>query len=277
MNAPWTFPDSTYLKVPVPGAGTLLSVPVLRPFRALRYAPAAGPLGHLLAFGEPPPDDVPLHAAHLANPPSAREDRSKFVAFARAMASLAAWRRDGMLILDAEPALYGWPGEGLWVGLARLEDLPKPDAPRTETERLLRRLEATRLHMEFPLFQAAVAPGGVASPLGDGFARLAPDEPWVSELELLGGEAALLAAQRHRQNLGERARGKGAEWIPILASTRTLDPISGSSLPKADRFGNHGTGKEHDRSASGRMEESLGIGWFYWSYGDFDDEGAPCG
>ena len=64
--------------------------------------------------------------------------------------------------------------------------------------------------------------------------------------------------------------------MPILASTRTLDPISWPNLPKTDGFGNHGTGKGHDRSESGRMEEALGIGWLYWSYGDFVDEGAPC-
>jgi hypothetical protein len=130
--------------------------------------------------------------------------------------------------------------------------------------------------MEFPVFRASAPPDGVPVLLGDGLARLIPDVPWSPDLELVDGHAALAAAQRHRLNLGERVKGRGAEWIPILALTRTLDPFSWPSLPKTSDLGKDGDGKGHDRLKAGRMERKLGIGWLFWSYGDFVEEEASC-
>ena len=86
----------------------------VRPFRALRFDTAvAGPLDRLVA----PPYDVispeqreelrarsPHNVVHLTLPDSEDE----------AAAALAAWRRDGALVRDAEPAF--WALEQDYVG-----------------------------------------------------------------------------------------------------------------------------------------------------------------
>ena len=80
-------------------------MPEVRPFRALRYGEQAGPLAGLVA----PPYDVispqererylarsPYNVVHLTLPASEQE----------AARDLEAWRRDGVLVDEAEPAVW---------------------------------------------------------------------------------------------------------------------------------------------------------------------------
>src|ERR1700736_6034129 len=90
----------------------------VRPFRALRYSPAAGPLEHLIA----PPYDVlspeererylalnPHNIVHLTLPDSE----------AQAARELAAWQEEGVLVRDDEPAV--WALSQTYVGPDGLE------------------------------------------------------------------------------------------------------------------------------------------------------------
>jgi uncharacterized protein (DUF1015 family) len=145
--------------------------PDLRPFRALRYRPAAGEPGSLLA----PPYDVispalrdallargPHNVVRLELPEERPGDASPAERYARAAATLAAWRAAGLLALDPRPAFYLYHQAFEWRGsrhvrrgffvLVRLES-PGPAAairphertlaaPRAERLELLRRLRA---------------------------------------------------------------------------------------------------------------------------------------
>jgi uncharacterized protein (DUF1015 family) len=88
---------------------------VCKPFRALRYAPAAGDLSRLLS----PPYDVitPAEqtALHAVSPHNAVRlilgeerpgDRDAGNRYTRAREAFLAWRRDGILQQDEAPALY---------------------------------------------------------------------------------------------------------------------------------------------------------------------------
>lgn len=90
--------------------GPQTSGPELRPFRALRYDPAAGDPADLLC----PPYDVidpaaaealrargPYNAVRLERPEGGDPARAEAAA-----ARLAAWRRAGILVRDAEPAAF---------------------------------------------------------------------------------------------------------------------------------------------------------------------------
>ena len=148
--------------------GTVSSVAVVRPFRALRYDPAvAGRLESLVA----PPYDVigaeqreallgrsPYNVVHLTLPDSEDE----------AAASLAEWRERGVLVRDPDPACWwltqeyvgpdgvGRRREGFVAGL-RLEPyenrvvLPHERTHAGPKEGRLRLLRATRTQLE-PLF-----------------------------------------------------------------------------------------------------------------------------
>jgi uncharacterized protein (DUF1015 family) len=87
-------------------------MPRLSPFAALRYAEDIGPPADLIA----PPYDVidsslavelrhrnPHNAVHLVLPEGEGEER-----YAKAAEDLAAWRRDGVLIEDPQPAVYAY-------------------------------------------------------------------------------------------------------------------------------------------------------------------------
>ncbi|MER3496138.1 MAG: hypothetical protein C4320_04650, partial [Armatimonadota bacterium] len=82
------------------------------PFRALRFTTAAGDLGRLLApahnqIASQERDQFagePNNLVHATRPPAERDDRSKFVRYARASATLAGWRRERVLAADGESA-----------------------------------------------------------------------------------------------------------------------------------------------------------------------------
>ena len=154
---------------------------VIRPFRGLRYSAEAGSLGILTA----PPYDViseqerisfstrsPYNIVHLTLPEQQPDDRSKFVKYARSSAALAEWRREGVLLLEGEPAIYRYtqsfhlPHFGdltrtSIIALIKTEPyengviLPHEQTFPKHKEDRLRVLEATRAHLEsiFGLFE----------------------------------------------------------------------------------------------------------------------------
>lgn len=146
-----------------------------RAFRGLRYSDSAGALKNLVA----PPYDVisesmrkelasrsPYNVVHLTLPESREDDRSKFVKYARSAASIADWRRSGILQLDEKPALYRYsqrftvPGSDHVyerteiMALLKVEPyekgivLPHEQTFPKHKEDRLRILEATRAHLE---------------------------------------------------------------------------------------------------------------------------------
>jgi uncharacterized protein (DUF1015 family) len=154
----------------------------IRPFRGLRYGPAAGPLSQLIA----PPYDVlsseerdayavksPHNVVHLTLPEAKSDDRSKMVKYARSAALLAEWRREKTLKLDEEASFYRLTQtfasaesdvphvRTALLGLIKVEPYDKGVVlPHEETfpkhkEDRLRLLEATRTHLEsiFGLFE----------------------------------------------------------------------------------------------------------------------------
>jgi uncharacterized protein (DUF1015 family) len=185
----------------------------VKPFRALRYGPAAGPLDRLVA----PPYDVigprereelrsrsPHNIVHLTLPES-EED---------AVRELAAWRRDGILVRDGEPAAWalsqsyvGPDGiartrNGLVVAL-RLEPyerrvvLPHERTHAGPREGRLRLLRATRVQPE-PIFLLhdgdTVEPPGRPPDLEAGGDRL-----WrIDHLPGFDGAELLIADGHHR-------------------------------------------------------------------------------
>lgn len=155
---------------------------VVRPFKGTRYGPKAGSLGDLVA----PPYDVlkqderdayaaksPYNVVHLTLPEGKKDDRSKFVKYARSSAALAEWKREGILVPDARPVFYRYvqtfsvPGETnrftrtSLIGLLKTEPyergivLPHEQTFPKHKEDRLRILEATRAHLEciFGLFE----------------------------------------------------------------------------------------------------------------------------
>jgi uncharacterized protein (DUF1015 family) len=148
---------------------------VIRPFRGLRYAAAAGSLDTLVA----PPYDVlspeerdryaaknPHNVVHLTLPEARPDDRSKFVKYARSAALLAEWQREGALAIEDRPVLYRYtqrftiPGTDqehtrmAIIALIKIEPyengvvLPHEQTFPKHKEDRLRILEATRSHLE---------------------------------------------------------------------------------------------------------------------------------
>ncbi len=147
----------------------------IRPFRGLRFSAEAGKIGDIVA----PPYDVlspaerdafaeknPHNIVHLTLPEGAKEDRSKFVKYARSAARLEEWRRDGSLQLEPRPSFYRYtqtfavPGNGgeykrtSLIVLLELEPyengvvLPHEQTFPKHKEDRLRILEATNSHLE---------------------------------------------------------------------------------------------------------------------------------
>lgn len=158
----------------------------IRPFRGLRYTPAAGPLETLVA----PPYDVITpeerkalgersehNVTWLTLPEQLPDDRSKFVKYGRSASRLAEWRREGALQAEPEPAFYRYtqtftnPVSGhqhtrtALVCLLKLEPydkgivLPHEQTFPKHKEDRLRLLEATRAQLEsiFGLYQDELA------------------------------------------------------------------------------------------------------------------------
>jgi len=100
-----------------------------RPFRGLRYsAEAAGDLGLVLA----PPYDVigaeqqaalhersPYNIVRLELGETRPDDGERSNRYARAAATLAAWRRDGVIVQEAEPVFYVYTQEFEFDGARR--------------------------------------------------------------------------------------------------------------------------------------------------------------
>src|SRR6476661_2136646 len=158
-------------------------MPTVRPFRALRYdQEVAGPLDDLVA----PPYDVisetardeylarsPYNVVHLTLPDSEEQ----------AAADLAAWRRAGILVEDAEPA-YWWLAQrytgpdGIertragFVAALRVEPyearvvLPHERTHAGPKEGRLRLLRATRTQLEpiFLLWDGTIEVDGLGEP-----------------------------------------------------------------------------------------------------------------
>lgn len=146
----------------------------IRPFRGLRYADAAS-LPNRVA----PPYDVinpderealatrdAANIVQLTLPEGSAEDRSKFVKYARSAATLAEWRRDGILVAEETDTFYRYvqtfrvPGieepiiRSALIGLIKTEPydrgvvLPHEQTFPKHKEDRLRILEATRAHVE---------------------------------------------------------------------------------------------------------------------------------
>jgi uncharacterized protein (DUF1015 family) len=146
---------------------------VIRPFSGLRYSADAGPITALTA----PPYDVispaereefavrsPYNIVHLTLPEPHADDRSKFVKYARSAAQLAEWRRENILVPEAEPVIYRYTQEfkigpetfsrTAVVALLKVEPysagvvLPHEETFPKHKEDRLRILEATHAHLE---------------------------------------------------------------------------------------------------------------------------------
>jgi len=155
---------------------------VIRPFTGLRYGSAAGSFDKLVA----PPYDVltpaerdeyaaqsPYNVVHVTLPESRPDDRSKFVKYARSAATMAEWRREGIVVPEPRPTFYRYRQSfGATAGssehtrtsvivLLRTEPyakgvvLPHERTFPKHKEDRLRILEATRAHLEeiFGLFE----------------------------------------------------------------------------------------------------------------------------
>lgn len=147
----------------------------IRPFRGLRYTSEAGNIDEFVA----PPYDViddaerarlagrsPLNVVHLTLPESHEDDRSKFVRYARSAATLAKWRREGLVAAEGKPALYRYTQtfrvprltdeftRTSVIALLKVEPydkgvvLPHEQTFPKHKEDRLRILEATRAHLE---------------------------------------------------------------------------------------------------------------------------------
>jgi uncharacterized protein (DUF1015 family) len=207
-------------------------VAVVRPFRALRYDPAvAGPLETLVA----PPFDVigpeqraelrgrsQYNVVHLTLPDSEDE----------AAASLAAWREQGVLVRDPEPACWWLEQEYVGPdGVARRREgfvaalraepyeeqvvLPHERTHAGPKEGRLRLLRATRAQLEplFFLWDGTIAVDGLGEPDlqsgGDSLWRLEPDFSDALAEELR--DAQLLIADGHHRY--ETTLAAGERWL----------------------------------------------------------------
>jgi len=214
----------------------------VRPFFGLRYGSEAGDLDRLTA----PPYDVltpgerdeyaarsPHNVVHLTLPEAKTDDRSKFVRYARSAASLAHWRREGVLVREEKPAIYRYTQQfrtsrnadpvtrTAIIALLKVEPydrgvvLPHEQTFPKHREDRQRLLEATRAHLEtiFGLYEdpdgkvaAAIeaAPGGtvVESRSDDGvFHRLDPitDEASLAAIADLLREKKIWIADGHHR------------------------------------------------------------------------------
>jgi uncharacterized protein (DUF1015 family) len=212
--------------------GTVNPMAAIRPFRALRYDEAvAGPLDTLVA----PPYDVigvdqreallaksPYNVVHLTLPASEEE----------AATQLADWRARGVLVEDAEPALW-WLAQDYegpdgvrrrregFVAALRVEPyenrvvLPHELTHAGPKEGRLRLLRATRTQLEplFFLWDGSVDVDGLGEPDlqsgGDSLWRLDPEfgAALVNEL----ADAQLLIADGHHRY--ETTLAAGEEWL----------------------------------------------------------------
>lgn len=206
----------------------------IRPFRALRFTPAAGTLDELLA----PPSQITREerarlAAHSNNivhallPEGQPDDRSKYVRYARASAQLSSWRRGGILAVDERPSFYGW--SGVLLALVQIEH--GSTAP-VRPEDPLRLLEATRTYIEpIPLPCGAL---GDDVPMEDALTPftfynrlMVSGEVEVAEAEM---DARLAAS---RAFLGERAAedGRPESWaLAAFVPPGAPEPPSGLVL-----------------------------------------------
>lgn len=148
---------------------------MVRPFYGLRFTEQAGDIAQLVA----PPYDVisaedraklaaqsPYNTVHVTLPEGDSDDRSKFVKYARSAATLADWRREGIMARESEPTLYRYsqrftvPGSNevhertQIMALLKVEPyengvvLPHEQTFPKHKEDRLRILEATRSHLE---------------------------------------------------------------------------------------------------------------------------------
>ena len=205
---------------------------VVRPFRALRYDPAAaGPLETLVA----PPYDVigpeersrlgelsPYNVVHLTLPDSEEEAAER----------LADWREQGVLVRDSEPACWWLAQEYVGPdGVARRREgfvaalqvepyenrvvLPHERTHAGPKEGRLRLLQATRTQLEplFFLWDGTVEVDGLGEPDlrsgGNSLWRLDAEfsDALVEELR----DAQLLIADGHHRY--ETTLASGEEWL----------------------------------------------------------------
>ncbi|MDQ2985494.1 MAG: DUF1015 domain-containing protein [Armatimonadota bacterium] len=164
---------------------------IILPFRAQRFSPHVGELAHLVA----PPYDVissegrenlgsrsPYNTVWLTLPEAEPDDRSQFIKYGRSSSRLAAWRDEGVLVVDDQPSLYRYrqtfidPVSGKKLTRESLITLIKTEPyekgvvlPHEQTfpkhkEDRLRLLEATRTHLEciYGLYEDVNADVGTA-------------------------------------------------------------------------------------------------------------------
>jgi uncharacterized protein (DUF1015 family) len=244
-------------------------VPTVRPFRALRYAEAAGALDALVA----PPYDVidavqregylarsPYNVVHLTLPGSEEQARR----------DLAAWRAGGVLA-EEEPR-YWWLAQDYTGpdGIARTREgfaasvpvtpyeqgdvLPHERTHAGPKEGRLRLLRATRTQLEpiFLLYDAEPLlerPGG--APAMDGVESGVRTRVWPLEAGELDTPALLIADGHHRYETalayrGEHpeathtfavlvsARAAGLEIFPTHRVVRSLGDVSGTEVDGPD-------------------------------------------
>jgi uncharacterized protein (DUF1015 family) len=227
-------------------------MPTVRPFSALRYAAAAGPLDHLVA----PPYDVisdeqragylaksPYNVVHLTLPDSEEQ----------AGRDLAAWRRDG--VLAEQPSSYWWLAQD-YVGpdgVARMREgfaasvpvtpydagevLPHERTHAGPKEGRLRLLRATRTQLE-PIFLLYDAEPLLARPEGEpamdveeGGVRTRVWPVAGTELEL--DTPLLIADGHHRYETAVAYRAENPE------ATHTFAVLVSSRAPGLEIFPTH--------------------------------------
>lgn len=209
----------------------------IRPFRGLRFTPAAGSIAANVA----PPYDVISpdqreelasrsghNAVRLTLPEQEEGDRSKFVKYARSASRLEEWRRDGAVGLEDAPALYRYtqtfqiPGTGRTmtrtklVALIRLEPyangvvLPHERTFPKHKEDRMRILEATRTHLEciFGLFEDETGEGHTS--IADAPAETAFD--FVTEEDGIRHQFELITDQAAQERI-MAAIAPGKVWI----------------------------------------------------------------
>jgi uncharacterized protein (DUF1015 family) len=194
----------------------------IRPFSGLRFSESAGPLDTLTA----PPYDVisPEMREELASksshntvlmtlPEQNKDDRNKYVKYARSAQRLQEWRTDGTLQLEDEPCLYRYtqvfevPDTGevctrtKLIALIKVEPyannvvLPHERTFPKHKEDRMRVLEATQSHLEciFGLFEDddKSLHSALASAPGDEAGAVTTDDGIQHKLEKITDEAAV--------------------------------------------------------------------------------------
>lgn len=241
----------------------------IRPFRGVHYASDLVPLAEVLG-ANPEGRHHAHHFLHLVDPEVDREDRSKYVRFARSAAKLHQLRREGVLVVDTEPSFYLWQateGSSWLYARVRLEEFEPTGASPADREECLRLLEATRSYLTpIPLLSEAnlgneATSGEVVLSLPEGELKRvhASELPPNLDLKPFGKEPRLDAALAFRKvNDANRDRAENFGLAAIA--------VSGPVHTEAGR--NTYTGGEPAEPISRPLRCDPPAGLVFWCLGD---------